>query len=105
MRSLIGNKASEKNIRDWLSENGFLGGSAKFTEIELHAIKRPGWLQIFRFEFSGLTNDSERVKLYGAMRSDERYGKPAIVVFDDLADRGAQLDFWSDGLITQPGRR
>jgi len=79
MRSLIGNKASEKDIRDWLSENGFLGGSAKFTEIELHAIKRPGWLQIFRFEFSGLTKDSERVKLYGAMRSDERYGKSLIV--------------------------
>ena len=47
----IGNKSAEKDIRDWLAENGYLGKSAKFGEIELHAIKRPGWRQIFRFDF------------------------------------------------------
>ena len=100
MRSLIGNKSAEKDIRDWLTQNGYQGKSARFTEIELHAIKRPGWLQIFRFEFSVLTAEEVRVQLFGAMRADERYGKPKIMVDPDVLSRDTQLDEWSAGLIT-----
>ena len=105
MRSFIGNKSAEKDIRDWLSQNGYCGKSAKFTEIELHAIKRPGWLQVFRFELRGLTAEYQNVQLFGAMRSDERYGQPTIVVREDLASRDTQLAEWSEGLITQRRHR
>lgn len=79
MKALIGNKASEKDIRDWLSQNGFNGKTAQFKEIELHAIQRPGWLQIFRFEFVAFSTEDHKVNLYGAMHSDERLGPPLIV--------------------------
>ena len=105
MKSLIGNKVAEKDIRDWLSKNGYQGNSAKFTEIELHAIQRPGWLQIFRFEFQVLTAEDRKVQLFGAMHSDERYGPPKIDVTEDLALRNAQLAEWSEGLITQRRHR
>lgn len=100
MRSPIGNKSAEKDIRDWLTRNGYQGNSARFNEIELHAIKRPGWLQIFRFDFSVLTAEDEGVQLFGAMRTDERYGKPQIAVNPDVNLRDAQLAEWSMGLIT-----
>ena len=105
MRSLIGNKSAEKDIRDWLSENGYCGKSAQFNEIELHAIKRPGWLQIFRFDLKGLTVKYQDVQLFGAMRSDERYGQPSIIVYEDPASRDIQLSEWSEGLITQRRHR
>jgi hypothetical protein len=50
MKSLIGSKLAEKEIRDWLLKNGYQGKPAKFVEIELHAIQQPGWSLIFRFD-------------------------------------------------------
>lgn len=105
MRSLFRNKFAEKDIRDWLSQNGFFGKSARFAEIELHATKRPGWLQVFRFELRGLTSDYQCVQLFGAMRSDERYGSPKIFVHEDSASRDARLVDWSVGLITHRRHR
>ncbi|TWU32013.1 hypothetical protein Poly41_59010 [Novipirellula artificiosorum] len=105
MKPLIGNRSAEKDIRDWLAENGYCGRSAKFDEIELHAVKRPGWLQVFRFSFRGFTVEQQPVQLLGAMRSDERYGPPKIVVHEDLASRDMQLAEWSEGLITQRRHR
>ena len=105
MKSFIANKSAEKDIRDWLTCEGHSGNSAKFAEIELHAIKRPGWLQIFRFHFTMPTAENQSLQLFGAMRSDERFGKPKIVVHEDVATRDAQLAEWSEGLITQRRRR
>jgi hypothetical protein len=105
MKPLVGNKSAEKDIRDWLTHNGYNGMTAKFTEIEMHAVQRPGWLQIFRFELSCLTAENRTVQLFGAMNSDERYGRPKIVVHEDSAMRDAQLGNWSEGLITQRRHR
>ena len=46
----IGNRVTEKDIRDWLDSNQYLGSTATITDLELHAIRRPGWVQVFRFE-------------------------------------------------------
>lgn len=100
MKSFIGYKVSEKEIRDWLSQNGYNGKSAKFAELELHALQRPGWLQIFRFTITLATAEIRKLQLFGAMHSDERFGPPKIFVFEDKAARDAQLDDWSRGLIT-----
>ena len=101
MKSLIGNKSAEKDIRDWLSEQSFCGKTAQFSEVELHAIKRPGWLQVFRFEVRARKNDDEWMQLFGAMRADERYGQPQIVVSPYQDDRDTQLAEWSKTLITR----
>lgn len=105
MKSFISNKSTEKDIRDWLSKNGFLGKSAEFSEIELHAIKRPGWLQVFRFEVRVKNDQQECQQLFGAVRCDERYGRPDVIVSRELCERDAQLTEWSQGLITQPRRK
>lgn len=105
MRSFIGNKSTEKDIRDWLSQNGFLGKSADFAEIELHAIKRPGWLQVFRFDVRVKDAQREWQHLFGAVRCDERYGNPKMCVSRDLDERDSQLAEWSENLITQARRK
>lgn len=49
MERLIDNRVTEYDIRDWLNRNGFAGSTSRFEELELHALMRPGWLQVFRF--------------------------------------------------------
>ena len=100
MKSLIGNKVAEKEIRDWLSENGYFGGSAEFRELELHAIQPQGWLQIFRFGVRAKCVEGAWHELYGAMRDDQRYGPPVIGVYEDVDERNAQLTAWSERLIS-----
>jgi hypothetical protein len=46
---LLANKTAERDIRAYLSQSGFSGRTARFEELELAAIERPGWVQIFRF--------------------------------------------------------
>jgi hypothetical protein len=46
---LLANKTAERDIRAYLSQSGFSGRTARFEELELAAIERPGWVQVFRF--------------------------------------------------------
>jgi len=104
MNSLFGNKSAEKDIRDWLSQQGYTK-TAQLSDVELHAIKRPGWLQVFRFEARWNTANGDNRQLFGAMRSDERYGAPQFHVDGERAVRDKQLAVWSEGLITQRRHR
>ncbi len=98
--SFVGISSAEKDIRAWLTQQGFNGKTAEITGVELHALKRPGWLQIFRFEACCRTAKGDNAQLFGAMRSDERDGKPQIQFDTKLAVRDEQLAIWSEGLIT-----
>ena len=100
-KSLIRNRSAEKDIRDWLSEQGLCGRTAEFAAVELHAIKRPGWLQVFRFEVCARNANDEWLQLFGAMRADERYGAPKVMVDLDPDKRNKQLADWSQDLITK----
>ena len=99
LNSLIGNKTAEKDIRDWLSTNGWYGNSAEFTELELHAIKRPGWLQVFRFSCNVKSRSDTRTVLHGVMRDDERFKRTEINAFESLNAQRRLLNQWSEGLI------
>ena len=35
----LGNRVTEKDIRQWLDDNEFQGNSAQINDLELHAIK------------------------------------------------------------------
>ncbi|MEM9702663.1 MAG: hypothetical protein AAF907_09485, partial [Planctomycetota bacterium] len=72
---LIGNKFLEHDLRSWLDDSGRYGRSAEVEELELVAVQRPGWVQVFRFrlrakdretgdweELRGLARDDERIK-------------------------------------------
>ena len=100
-KNLIRNRSAEKDIRDWLSSQGMCGRTAEFFEIELHAIQRPGWLQVFRFEVKARNANDEILHLFGAMRADERYGNPKITVSLLPEERDRQLEDWSRNLITK----
>ena len=101
MKALIGNKVTEKDVREWLTTRGYKGSSAQFDALELYAIQRPGWLQVFRFEANvRRVSDNRWVRLYGAVRDDERFLHTDIEVFDKLTQRDQQLNDWSKGLVT-----
>ena len=103
-KNLIRNRSAEKDIREWLSSQGMCGRTAEFCEVELHAIQRPGWLQIFQFEVKVRNANKEKLHFYGAMRSDERYGKPKIAVSLNVEQRDVQLEDWSRNLISKKSR-
>ncbi len=98
--NLFSNRSAEKDIRNWLTESGFSGRTARFAELELHAIKRPGWLQVFRFSTDVENSEGLWQTVYGVLRDDERYQRLDIEVFDDLQLRDQRLVEWSIGLIT-----
>lgn len=86
MPDLIRNRVTERDIRDWLRENGYEGGSAVLDSVDLYAIKRPGWTQLFRFtgkvrpqaaDGDGDADDDRdevepRVPVWGIVLDDER---------------------------------
>jgi len=103
---LVGNRVTEKDIRDWLEQNGFDGRSAKIEDLEIHAIKRPGWLQIFRFETQVHTaSEDNRIRqhFFGIVRDDERERslekRTVVMLFDNVEDRQEKLDELSEGLL------
>jgi len=71
---MVGNKVTEAEIRRWLVEQGYEARAAKFDEVDLVAIERPGWVQVFRFQLTTGKNKGERGALFGAVRDDGRRG-------------------------------
>lgn len=101
---MIKNRVTEKDIREWLNREGYFGSSARFEEIELHAIERPGWLQIFRFTVEAKSKAGQWEKLFGVVRDDERKKRAsqrtAIACFAQQDEQVAMLDEFSEGLLT-----
>ena len=99
---MLKNRSAEKDIRDHLTNSGYFGRSAFFEEIELHAVQRPGWLQIIRFSVRAKpTTADDRVLLFGVMKDDERFKICEIHCFRNSSQRSALLEKWSAGL-TRP---
>ena len=109
-KRLISNRVTEKDIRDWLDAQDFNGAMARFSELELHAIRRPGWEQVFRFTVSVRQSEmTERCTLFGVLRDDERKTNTSnqlqIVVFQSQPDQQKLLNEWSEGMyICQTGQ-
>lgn len=93
MSNLIRNKVTERDIRDWLNENGYDGGSAVLESVDLYAIKRPGWKQLFRFvgkirrkaKANSSDETPDRQSVWGVVLNDERkpLGQRTDVAFFD----------------------
>lgn len=102
---LIANKYIEKDIREWLDSHGYFGSSAQVQELELHAIKRPGWLQVFRFTIRAKTKSGKWELLYGSARDDERYQDLTIKAFPSRMQQQQLLKDWSEGMIRRQSSR
>jgi len=94
---------TELDIRNWLDKNGYFGRTASFEELELHAIRRPGWLQIYRFTVITKSHQGPSTRLFGTVRDDETetsiQKKTVVKTFADVESQSRQLDSWSAGLI------
>jgi hypothetical protein len=116
-----GDHEMEKAIRRHLSDNGYYGGSAKLRAVRLAAVKRPGWLQVFRFEatarVASQTSD-ESISgeqspdtpptyhdLFGLVREDDRQNQTEIRVFRSREQRAELFGRWSEGLLQLRGGR
>jgi|688.fasta_scaffold01940_17 hypothetical protein len=103
--SIVRHHSIEREILAWLEKKGYRSQSTQFHEVELHAIQAPGWLQIFRFHIEVKNNSLQLVQLYGALRSDERYGASRIQLFEVSVERDLQLNEWSEGLIVRRAKK
>lgn len=120
---IFGNRVTEKDIRNWLDENGFFGRAARISDLELHAIKRPGWKQLFRFtarvksnseapesriENEELNNPSDGGDVpqvrYGVVLDDQRERTEAqqtqIFLFETIDKRDELLEELSADMLT-----
>ncbi len=106
---LVGNKVAEKDLRDWLDGHGCHGRSARVRELELAAIGRPGWVQVFRFAVEAKRKTDDEAggweELRGYLRDDERRGYEVRLTPTE-AERVATFAEWSRGLVVlREGRR
>ena len=102
--ALIGNKFLEHDLRAWLEAGGYYGRSAELEELELAAVGRPGWVQVFRFRVRAKRKKTgEWETLRGLVRDDERVQNRAdrtrVRVTTDDADHAAAFADWSEGLL------
>jgi hypothetical protein len=117
-----GNRVTEKDLREWLGNNGWDHRSAKIDQLELHAVRRPGWEQVFRFSGRALKETCEEAEnpdfnadhfgetsdsaswhpLWGVIHDDERFkaNKPTIWLFDDEDEQADKLSELSEDLVT-----
>lgn len=99
----IGNRVTERDVREDLTRRGYHGRTAKFEELELAAIERPGWIQVFRFEVHVSDEDDNRHHFYGVVRDDER-NQTEIRYFDTPDAQQQHLKSWSGDMILREYR-
>ena len=116
----IGNSVTEKDIRDWLDANGYVGRTARINDLELHAIERPGWVQVFEFrvrakaspainehegEESEAGTESAWLERFGVVLDDERKHTQAlrtqIWIFEEKEQQQAKLESVSEGMLVR----
>lgn len=100
----ITNRVTEKDLRDYLSTDGYYGRSARIHELELVAVQRPGWVQVFRVQVEAKHEETGWTELFGVIRDDERNGFEAQM-FSNPADRDAAMSRLSEGLIQLSNER
>jgi hypothetical protein len=107
MKNAIRNRVTEKDVRSWLDTHGFYGNSAEIRDLNLYAVQRPGWLQIFSFEVrvkSRSETENPWREMFGVVKDDERRrgnNKTQVELFADAVQQTEKLDQWSEGLIAQ----
>ena len=99
LRSLIGNRVTEKDVRDFLTDRGLSGSTARFDYLKLVAIERPGWIQIFAFRVATCDISGAKRTFFGVVRDDER-NRTEIRLEDTAEAQEKVIHSWSKDLIT-----
>ena len=107
LNNVLRNRVTEKDVRAWMDQNGFYGNSADINHLELHAIERPGWVQVFSFEARAKSREESEQpwqELYGVVKDDERRrgsNKTKVALFGSIDQQTERLEQWSQGLIAK----
>jgi hypothetical protein len=122
-KNWTGDRELDIAIRRHLSDQGYQGVKADLKQVKLIAVKRPGWVQIYRFEavahrqIIATLEDGEPLEpntlisapapsnsqlLYGLARDDGRFGCE-VQTFIHPARRIELFKQWSEGLIILRG--
>jgi hypothetical protein len=96
---MIRNRVTEEDVRDYLGQHGYVRGSIRFEYMELVAIQRPGWVQVFKFHAQAKSERGEVRSLFGVVRDDQR-NSLEVFVGDDIDVQVRMAEKWSEGLIT-----
>ena len=97
---LIANKSTEKDLRDHLTKIGYLGRTAKLLKLELKAIERPGWVQLFELHVHARKLDGDWEERFGICRSDERSNTFEVQLFNSQDRQQQAFRRESEGMIT-----
>jgi len=100
---LVANKVTERDLRDYLSSNGFYGRSARISDLNLAAVERPGWVQVFRFHVRAKRVDGDWEEHFGLVRTDERHDVFDVQLFAGEADRQSSFERDTRGTINGIG--
>ena len=103
MVSPLGNKVTEKDLRDYLATQSFYANSARVHELELVGIERPGWVQYYQFHVEAKHERDGWTELYGLVRDDERQSFD-VQLFDNEEDSRRAVRTATAGCITRPSR-
>lgn len=98
--NLIANRVTEKDLRQHLTGMGYVGRSAKITGLELVAIERPGWVQVFEFQMRALKQGGDWEEFFGLCRDDERSSKFEVQLFSSRQQQQQAFAGGTAGLIT-----
>lgn len=98
-RTLIRNGVTEKDLRDYLTANGYYGRSANILKLDLKALERPGWVQVFEFHVHAKKQEGNWEELYGVVRADERSDQFDVAFYDN-SSRNDVVQKATDGMIT-----
>jgi len=100
-RGLIQNGVTEKDLRDYLTANGYYGRSASILGLDLKALERPGWVQVFEFHVHAKNRKGSWEQLGGVIRADERSDLFEVTYYDNSSRSNAAREA-TDGMITAP---
>ena len=96
----LGDRDLDLTIRKQLTEEGYLGDSARLRQCRLVAVERPGWLQILVFSAEArAVDDNNHHLLHGLVRQDERYNRLEIRLFQRVLERNELFSEWSEDLV------
>ena len=98
--AFIGNKVTEKDLRDHLESIGYIGRSARFLRLELTGIERPGWIQLFEFHVEAKKRDGDWEPLFGICRDDERSQTFEVQLLSNPDQHKQSGRFHSETMIT-----
>jgi hypothetical protein len=96
-------RATEKDVCDYLTLRGYRGDIARFDCVDLFAIERPGWIQVFKFCVQAFDNDGDSHQFFGVVRDDQR-SSTKIHLAHTEEEQSRIAEEWSAGLITSRRR-